>query len=762
MNRKTIASLTILIASLNVKAAKLVFASEKTPTYNKIDEKFIKYVKYKNQAVEYSDGIGITDGTLDFENLEMYAGYKEKPKLWVYDGWKTNSYVKSSEYSGGHLVEVYRAFSLGAGGIGKYKDNIYSTVLIAESPLLPKGLFSSSYTIQDDYRHYLGKNSIYFGNVINEIAVGDVASPRFYSGKTTDNNWLIFQSMGNPVRANSKDWIVKNTDGTLINTVIPTFETIHFGMYGEEVQKLIRSEKVRVGQYACSRDEYQNSVKDITSLITESIRKNVRTDTAAGLGEVMDNGKKEELCCVFPAAKKDSIVYPLYSRANSVYENGQVMRFQKGNKLKMDDGSIIPDWTIVSGTSYSSPRITGGARQVAELFPGITYHEVKQFIFTTASRENDNLDNILGWGIADIGKAKRGIASLNAGLVEEQKFFTGMYDRVKGKDGMPFFWAEIQEGKEWNWYNDIQGSMAKKPQGKTCYNMLVDTVDKNTGYTNATGEKNAVIEIMCIQNFIPSEKNFYRDINDIETLTGLRKAGKGRLNIFGKVEIDGVIQVLEGEMNIYSDVNTEIEIYENSKILVNSDKNRKINIKKMAVLGGNIDLKGNVNIGEMYLENGELKNISAEGNVIVRKLYVKNRKQIEKLKKYLDSNKLFTVREFGVDSKNYENVVINPDKTMDIPREYFMSNFENEIIGYSVNSEIYDKLVKKYGRIDGMPENIKEIVPGYSKGIFRLDVDSDTDSFSKEDFVNGTGNYIKNAQEMVKTLNKKYYFIRQD
>ena len=165
--------------------------------------------------------------------------------------------------------------------------------------------------------------------------------------------------------------------------------------------------------------------------------------------------------------------------------------------------------------------------------------------------------------------------------------------------------------------------MAKKPQGKTCYNMLVDTVDKNTGYTNATGEK-----------------NFYRDINDIETLTGLRKAGKGRLNIFGKVEIDGVIQVLEGEMNIYSDVNTEIEIYENSKILVNSDKNRKINTKKMAVLGGNIDLKGNVNIGEMYLENGELKNISAEGNVIVRKLYVKNRKQIEKLKKYLENRAL--------------------------------------------------------------------------------------------------------------------------
>ena len=123
---------------------------------------------------------------------------------------------------------------------------------------------------------------------------------------------------------------------------------------------------------------------------------------------------------------------------------------------------------------------------------------------------------------------------------------------------------------------------------------------------------------------------------------------------------------------------------------------------------------------------------------------------------------MFVIKNFAIDNQIYENVVINPDKTIDIPREYFMSDFGNKITEYTANSEIYDKLVKKYGRIDGMPENIKEIVPGYYKRIFRLDADSDTDSFSKEDFVNGTGNYIKNAQEMVKTLNKKYYFIRQD
>ena len=153
--------------------------------------------------------------------------------------------------------------------------------------------------------------------------------------------------------------------------------------------------------------------------------------------------------------------------------------------------------------------------------------------------------------------------------------------------------------------------------------------------------------------------------------------------------------------------------------------------------------------------------IKVNGRVVIDKVYVRNKEQIRKLKKILNNDSI-EIKNYAIHNIRFEDILINTDKTMDIPREYFMSNFGNEITEYTANSEIYDKLVKKYRRIDKMPENIKEIVPEYSKGIFRLDVDSDTDSFSKEDFVNGTGNYIKNAQEMVKTLNKKYYFIRQD
>lgn len=52
---------------------------------------------------------------------------------------------------------------------------------------------------------------------------------------------------------------------------------------------------------------------------------------------------------------------------------------------------------------------------------------------TTAYRERDRLDNQMGWGIVDIRKALNGPTNLNAGLIEENKFYTGMYDKIFNK-----------------------------------------------------------------------------------------------------------------------------------------------------------------------------------------------------------------------------------------------------------------------------------------------------------------------------------------
>lgn len=210
---------------------------------------------------------------------------------------------------------------------------------------------------------------------------------------------------------------------------------------------------------------------------------------------------------------------------------------------------------------------------------------------------------------------------------------------------------------------------------------------------------------------------------------------------------------------------TYIEAYENTVLILNShllsDRNQKINIEGIKALGGKIILEGNINIKEVYFENIEKNMIKVNGRVVIDKVYVRNKEQIRKLKKILNNDSI-EIKNYAIHNIRFEDILINTDKTMDIPREYFMSNFGNRITGYSANSDIYDKLVKKYDRMDQMPENIKQNVPGYSNGIFRLDIDSDTDPFNKEDFVNGTGNYVKNAEQTVKTLNEKYYFIKQD
>ena len=40
--------------------------------------------------------------------------------------------------------------------------------------------------------------------------------------------------------------------------------------------------------------------------------------------------------------------------------------------------------------------------------------------------------------------------------------------------------------------------MNQKSEGKSYYNMLVDTINPETGYTYAVAEKNALIENMCV------------------------------------------------------------------------------------------------------------------------------------------------------------------------------------------------------------------------------------------------------------------------
>ena len=78
MKKIFIILILIIAVFINIAGAKLVFTDKKTFTYNKTDE---KYIKYEDQAVSYDDAIGITDGTIEFRNLKTFTGYSTKPRL---------------------------------------------------------------------------------------------------------------------------------------------------------------------------------------------------------------------------------------------------------------------------------------------------------------------------------------------------------------------------------------------------------------------------------------------------------------------------------------------------------------------------------------------------------------------------------------------------------------------------------------------------------------------------------------------------------
>ena len=90
--------------------------------------------------------------------------------------------------------------------------------------------------------------------------------------------------------------------------------------------------------------------------------------------------------------------------------------------------------------------------------------QIKQVLLTTAYRPKDELSNIAGWGAVDIEKALKGPSSFNAGLIEEEKFFTGRYDKIFDKKGNVYFYADVKDNDKWEWSNDIGGGLTSVHQ----------------------------------------------------------------------------------------------------------------------------------------------------------------------------------------------------------------------------------------------------------------------------------------------------------
>lgn len=349
-----------------------------------------------------------------------------------------------------------------------------------------KGIINMSFGYNDYYSR-ITKNDKYINNKSDfKSMLGKY--PYFSSYLTNDgytkNNQLKVIALGNSRDDFSKD-----------KTFNPNGMHAYYENMSSEIQKAARSEVIFVGY----RDqEFENN-------------------------KIKIEGKDYGLYTA-----DTSIPYLL--RSNTVITNG----------------TITHEGYNHYGSSFATPFVSRLAYDLKEKYPFLNYHQIKQIILTTATREDGNKDylsNTTGWGLVEYDKARNGFGMFNAGLVEEQLIFedNGL---LKDKDNNLYQYINIPDN-QYEFSNDIYGGL----NGKS--NKEVDQLDYKTFK-------------LQLPKILDSEVKFYES-------AGLRKDGKGKLILSGKQHYDKKTQILDGELELKNDSSSNYEVYKNATLTLNKD-----------------------------------------------------------------------------------------------------------------------------------------------------------------------------------------------
>lgn len=557
-----------IVLNANIFCAKLNYTNKKTKVSDyDVKENIVKYQKseYKKGQIYYA----ITDNTTGYDNWEKEVG-GELPRTYLPKNWKKIGKHPLKDQAGeDHTTLVTKTF-LETAGLDASQVINYG----AENEWnMMEGIFSYSTSTSYYSPYMLTDNAWYFGNVINETLLNNYM-PRLATTNTDDRNLLIIALPNAEKRKNGS-----NAD------VILNDATAKFPLYSDEVEKLFRSQRIMVDAANC----FVPGKKDVTNpiLLNESYRGK----------RISDFSSK----CTMSQMNNEVGADALYARGNTIVALGNIYsRVDGSNKF---------------GTSFATPRTAGYAALILNKFKGLTYHQVKEILLTTAYRERDRLDNQMGWGIVDIRKALNGPTNLNAGLIEENKFYTGMYDKIFNKKSNDiYFWAEPET--DWVWSNDIDSGLSDKPSGTSSY---IVSFDKND---------NSKTKKLTIQNYLPSEENFYKETS--KYVPGLRKAGKHKLTITGDLLYGGETQVLEGTLKLTGNIpDSTIVVYE----------------------GATLELCGNAN--KVVLAGGKIEACPSAKYTLVNE----DREDIEVNKtKVIDIPKLFYFTQSDkIETKNFKN-----------------------------------------------------------------------------------------------------------
>ena len=231
--------LTIFLGlSSIIFSAKLNYTNTQTISYK---GDITKYASYKQQgypivSLLYDSSAGMSnpdywkrDLGFDVANLKLFRAGDPAAERKMY-----SQHVD-------HVIAMFTSFDTEMGG-NYVKNNLGSIALM--STILPSNTPSGIITISAyspaGSTGFMTSGSVYFGDVVNELAGGYHQSSRLI-GVTSNNNNLWISPFGND------DSIEYQNDmgGDNVSAAAPSQESFYFPMFGEEVQKLSRSDSIR-------------------------------------------------------------------------------------------------------------------------------------------------------------------------------------------------------------------------------------------------------------------------------------------------------------------------------------------------------------------------------------------------------------------------------------------------------------------------------------------------------------------------------------
>ena len=549
--------------------------------------------------------------TLPIEEYRKYANVTIPKNV----GRKINS---DSEL---HSKLVLKSFLLSNPYLGEfkpdnttYKNNIfmYSNKDL-DSMVNVEGILNLSFGVQKRFTNNFAKltnTQIYINNIANsKDYIADIAnySNLIFYDKYRDNKQLKIVSIGNGEIGLNNFWT-------------PNESALNYQIISPELQKMARSEVIfakNIFPEDIIPENNKNNFVNIYKIIekTNNIKEKNYYEP-----KYIDNNEK--------------ITYdtkPLLQRANTVSTNGYIEYLNEKNQR---------DYRI--GSSFSAPRIAKLAYDLKERYPFLTYTQIKQIILTTADRDDSGyLSNLTGWGVVNYNKAMKGISNLNAGLIEESKYFNGMYEKIYDKKGNIFFYLDIPNGTIAKWENDISSGL--EGDGNS---LDSDIIEYNAQFSKSYPEVKKYQ--YRVPRVIDSERNFYSNVKQ----AGLRKAGKGQITLSGKQNYTTDTEILDGTLVLANDSLSRYLVSKNATLRISSkDLNGNVDIKNNIISSGKVTITDNTTIKEYIgLKDSNLTIVAG------KTLNTDKFNSIGKLELYFTDPSILTKELIPIISKNGYNI----------------------------------------------------------------------------------------------------------